>query len=101
MEVGTRHIQWDIGRVDDTVQQRHEFRDNAFQFVGDIDLVAIELHAVLLQVELVLHLRKIQNAGEVEGIIHIEVDLEHRIFKVHRIKFVVELLVVLIGEGRW
>ena len=99
LQIGTGDVERDVGRVDDAVQQGHKLGDDALQLVGDKDLVAVELHAVFLEVELVLDFREIEDAGEVEGVVHVEVDLEHRVLEVHRIEFVVELLVVLIGEG--
>ena len=97
LEVGAGDVQRDVGRVDDAVQQVHEVGHDAFQLIGDKDLVAIELHAVLLEVELVLDFREVEHAGEVEGVIDVQVDVEHRLLERHRVEFVVELVIVLVG----
>lgn len=80
------------------MQKRHKFGDDAFQFVSDIYLVAVELHAVFLEVELVFDLREVEHAGEVERVIDIQMDLEERVFEIHRVEFVVELLVVFVVQ---
>ena len=68
--------------------------------VGDKHLITIELHLVFLQFELVFYLREIQHTGEVEGVVHIQVNLEQRIFERHRVELMVEFLVVFVGQCR-
>ena len=77
-------------------------RHDIFDFVGDVNLVAIELNLVAVNVEVVLDLREIEDTGEVERIVHVEMDVEKRLVHLERIEFVVELIVVLIGKvGRF
>ena len=95
LEVASAHVQGNVRRVDNTVQQRQELGHNAFYGVGHEDLVAIELYLVALDVEVVLYLREVEDAGQVEGVIHIEVNPEER-FVGHREEVTVELLVVLV-----
>ena len=100
LEVRTTDVERDIRAVDDAVQQRQVFRDDVLHFVGDVDLVAVELDLIAVHVEVRLDLREIQDTREVERIVHIEVDMEEGFVELHRIEFVVEGLVIFFGQVR-
>ena len=51
LQVGTRHVQRNVRRIDDPVQQCQVFRHDAFHRVGHIHLVAVKLDLVLLQLQ--------------------------------------------------
>ena len=99
LEIASRHIQRDVRRVDDSVQEGKEIRDDIVYMVGDEHLVAVELDVVLLNGHPVLYLREIEDAGKVEGVVDIQVDVEQGIF-LHGIEVLVELHVVLFLELR-
>ena len=98
LQVGTADVQRYIRAVDNAVQEREVFGNDVLHLVGDIDLVAIELNLIAVDVEIVLNLREIEYSGQVERIIDVEVDMEERLLHLHWIEFVVELIVVLVGE---
>ena len=98
LQVGTADVQRDIGAVDDAVEEREVFGNDVLDFVGDVYLVAIELNLIAMDVKVVLNLREIEYSGQVERIIDVEVDMEEGLLKLRWIEFVVELIVVLVGE---
>ena len=53
-----------------------------------------------MYIQVGLDLREIEDTGQVERVVHIEVDMEERFIHLHRIEFVVELVIVLILEVR-
>ncbi len=63
--------------------------------VRDEHLVAVKLDVILLNCHPVLDLREVEDAGEVERIVHVQVNVEQRIF-LHRVEIPVELHVVFI-----
>ena len=95
LQIAATHVQWDIRRVDDTMQQRQEFRHDAFYLVGNEDLIAIELYLVALQINVVLDAWEIENTREIERIVHIQMYPEER-FILHGIKLLIELLVIFV-----
>ena len=99
LEVAAADVERDVGRVDDAVEQRQELGDDALDVVGDEDLVAVELDLVALELDVGLDAREVEDAGEREGVIDVEVDPEQGIV-VHGEERVVELLVVLVLERR-
>ena len=82
------------------MQQGQELGHDAFHSVGHEDLVAIELYLVALDVEVVLYLREVEDASEVEGVIDVEVNPEEGLVG-HREEVAIELLVVLILQVGW
>ena len=62
------------------MQEHEKVGHDIFHFVGDENLPAVELDFVFIQFKIIFHFRKVKNPGEVEGIIHIEVNPEERIF---------------------
>ena len=77
------------------MQQGQELRDDTLYLVCDEYLVAIELDFVTLQVDIRLDTWEVQDTREVEGIIDIQVNPEHRLIA-HRVEGTVETLVVLV-----
>ena len=77
------------------MKQGKEVGNDVVHMVGNEHLVAIELDFVLVYRHTLLDLREVEYAGEVERIVHIEVDVEHRVL-LHRIEGVVEVHVVLL-----
>ena len=75
----------------------HELRNYALHLVGDEHLVAVQLDAVALDVDVALDFREIQYAGQSERVVHVEVNPEHRLFK-SRHEFVIELDIVLVFQ---
>ena len=60
------------------------------------------MYLVALELVAVLHLREIKDAREVEGVVHVEVDVEEWFAEVHRVERVVEVVVFLVldvGRG--
>ena len=64
---------------------------------GNEHLVAVELNLVLLEFELVVHLREIEYTGEVERVVHVEVYPKEWLV-CHWVKLTIELLVVFVFE---
>ena len=96
LQVRTADIQRYIRRVDHAVQQRQVLRHDILHLIGHKDLIAIELYLVALYVQVRFDAREIQYSGQVEGIVHIEVNMEQRFIHLHGVQLVVERLVVLI-----
>ena len=81
------------------MQQGEKIGHNVVHVVGDEHLVAVELDLVAVDGHALLDLREIEYAREIEGIVHVQVYPEHRIF-VHRIQGVVEVQIVFVLEFR-
>ena len=77
------------------MQQCQELRHDTLHLVGHKHLVAIQLNLVALQVDVRLDAWEVEDTREVEGIIHIQVDPEHRLIA-HGVEGAVERLVVLV-----
>ena len=96
LQVRPADVQRDVRTVDHTVQQRQIFRHNVLHLIGHIHLVAIQLDLVAVYIQVALDLREVQNTREVKRIIHIQVNMEQRLLELHRIEFMVELVIVLV-----
>ena len=79
------------------MQQGEEVRNDSLYGVCHEYLVAVQLYAVLLQIQIGLDLGEIEDTGKVEGEIHVKVYPEHRLL-LHGIELAVERLVVIILE---
>ena len=79
LQVAPRHVERNVGRVDHAVQQRQVFRHDALDLIRHIHLIRIELNLVLLYLEVVVDLREIEDARQVERIVDIQVDREQRL----------------------
>ena len=99
LEVASADVQRDVRRIDDAVEQGEEVRHDVLHLVGDEDLVAIELNLVAVDVNVVLDTREIEHAGQVEGIVHVEVNPEERLVG-HGVEVAIELFVVFVFERR-
>ena len=100
LQIATRYVQRNIWRIDNTLKQHHEVRHNAFHAVGYEHLVAIELDAVFANVEVVLDFWEVENTGEGEREVNIQVNPKQRVF-LTGLDSVVELDVVLVFEFGW
>ena len=98
MQVAAAHVQGDVGAVQYAVQQHQVVGHHALHAVGHEHLVAVQLNLVACRVDSLAHLGEIQNARQVEGVVHIEVNLEQGVFEVHGVQLVVELLIVLVCQ---
>ena len=81
------------------MKQGQEVRHDAFYRVGHIYLIAIQLNLVALQVDVALDFREVEHTGQVERIVHVQVNPEQR-FVGHRIQVAIELLVVFFLQFR-
>ena len=97
LQVAAGDVQRDVRRVDDTVQQRHEVRDDVVHMVRHEHLVAVQGDLVPVDGDALLDLREVQDTGEVERIVHVQVDVEQRLL-VHRIQGAVEREVIFLLE---
>ena len=85
LQVRAANVEGYVGRVEHAVQQHKIFGHNTFHRVGNEYLIAVQLYAVLLGVHSAFHLGEIEYSGEVEGIVHVQMYLEQRIFEIHRV----------------
>ena len=99
LEIASADVQRDVWRVDHAVQQRQELGHDALHLVGHEDLVAVELDLVLLQFDVRLDLREVEDSREVERVVDVQVDPEQRLVA-HRVERAVERLVVLVLQCR-
>ncbi len=95
LQITPGYVQGNIRGVYHTMQQGQEIGHDILYRIGDEHLVAVKLNLVLGHVQTVLDLGEIQDTGEVEGVVHIQMDVEQR-FLQHRIELAVELHVVLL-----
>ena len=98
LQITAADVQRNVGRIDDTMQQRQELGHDTLHLVGDEHLVAIELNLVALKFDVGMHAGEIQNARQVERIVHIQVNPEQRLV-LHGIKRAVEALVVFVLQA--
>ena len=78
LQVASRYIQRNVGRVDYAMQQSQKIGHDAFYRIGNKHLIAIELYFVALQVEVAFYFRKVENTRQVERIVHIQMNVEKR-----------------------
>ena len=81
------------------MEEREELRHDAFHLVGDEHLVAVELNLVLLQVDVRLDAREVEDTREVEGVVDVQVNPEQRLV-LHGVEGAIERLVVLVLQRR-
>ena len=99
LEVAARHVERNVGRVDHAVQQREVLRHDALYLVRHVHLVRIELNAVLLNLEVVVNLREVENTRQMERIVDVQMDRKERLVG-HGVELAVELPVLLLGDFR-
>ena len=85
LQVAALNIQWNIWRIEYTMEKHEEIRYNSLDRIRYKYLVAIQLNLIALDLEVFLHLWEKENSGEVEWIIHIQVNIEERIFECGRV----------------
>ena len=95
LQIGTGYVQRNIRRIEYTVQQCQKVWNNTLYRVRYIDLIAIKLDFVLVQLYIALYLREVQNTSKMERIIHVQMYPEQG-FIGHRIEVAIELLVILV-----
>jgi len=95
LQIAPGNVQRDIRGIYHSVQQCQEVRDNAFHRVSHEYLVAVQLYLVFLNFEVVPDLREVEDPGQFERIIDVQVDVEERLLA-HRVQLAVEACVVLI-----
>ena len=61
LQIRTRYVEWNIWGVNDTVEERQEFRNNFGYAVGNEDLIAVEVDFVALYLDVFLDFRKVQD----------------------------------------
>ena len=81
------------------MQQSQKFRHDTLYRICNKDLVAVQLDFVSVQIDVALDAGEIKDTGQVERIIHIQVNPEQRLFR-HRVEVLVELLIVLVLQFR-
>ncbi len=96
MQEGAAHIQGQVRTVDHALQEHQEIRDDLLDVVGDEHLAGKQLDLALAGTEIVGDFGEIEDALQVEGIIHIQVHVEQRLV-VHMENLLVEIPVFLIG----
>ena len=77
------------------MQQGQELRYDALHLISDENLIAIQLDLIALQIDVRLDAWEVKDTREVERIIHIQVNPEHRLIA-HGVEGTVERLVVLV-----
>jgi len=97
LQVAARDVERNVRRVDHAVQQRQVLRYDALDLIRHEHLVRVELDLVLLDFEVVVDLREVEYARQVERIVDVQVDREQRLVA-HRVELAVELLVLLLGD---
>ena len=76
LQVRTRYVQRDVGRIKHAVEQRQEVGHDAFYRIRNVYLVAVKLYLVLVQLDVALHFGEVEHASEVERIVHVQVNPE-------------------------
>ena len=99
LQIASRDVERNVGRVDHAVQQRQVFGYYSVDLIGNEDLIRVELDLVLLYLKVVVYLREIEYAREVERIVDVQMYVEQRIVA-QGVKLAVELLVLLLGNLR-
>ena len=92
----TGHVQRQVRAVDHALEQHQELRNDLLDVVRHEHLVVIQLDHALAGRELVLQLREVQNALQVERELRVQVNPEQRVVVVVEY-VVVELPVFLVG----
>ena len=79
------------------MQQCQVLRYDAIDLVGDVYLVGVELDLVLLNLEVVVDAREVEDTRQVKWVVDIQVDIEQRLVA-ERIELAVELFVLLLRD---
>ena len=97
LKVAARHVQRNVRRIDNPVQQRQELGNDALHRIGHVHLVAVKLYPILLNLEIVVDFREIENPRQVERIVDVEMYPEQRVVAA-RIELPVEFPVLFVGH---
>ena len=89
-------VQRQIRAVDHALEQQQEFRNDFLNIVRHEHLIVVELDHALAGGELVLDLREVQDALEVEGVLRVQMDPEQRLLVIVE-HLVIERAVFLVG----
>ena len=81
LQEGAAHVQGQVGAVDHALEQHQKFGNDLFDVVRHEHLAVEQLDFALLAAKVPLDPGEIQNALEVEGIIHVEMHPEQGILK--------------------
>ena len=78
------------------MQKGEEIGDNIFDVVGDEDVVGIQMNLIPAQFHFFLQLREVQNACQIEWEVHVQMNMEKRVFEIHRIQVPIKFLIIFI-----
>ncbi|MCY1239172.1 hypothetical protein D9M72_519510 [compost metagenome] len=101
MKVRTRNIQRNVWRVDNAFQHRQEFRNDSFYIIRYIYLILVQLDFIFLNLQIACHFWEIQNSCQVKRIVYVQMDVEKRLFELHRIQFSVEIFIIVFRKIGW
>ena len=62
LQIGTAHIEGNIGGIDDSVHQFEPFGQYAFQLIGNENAVTVQTDAVFLRYNALLQFGEIENS---------------------------------------
>ncbi len=97
MQRAARHVQRNVRRVDHTVQQHQKLRNNVFDIIGHVNLIAVQLDFIFLNFKRIVHFREVKHASQVEREVDIQVNPEHRCLT-ERVQLLVEIFVIFIRQ---
>ena len=97
LQIAAAYVERYVGTVNDTMEEREEFRNDTLDGIRDEDLIAVELYLVALQLNAVLDLGEVKNTCQVEGIVNVEVNPEQGLIA-HGEEVTVESLVIIVLE---
>ena len=95
LQCGSRYVQRQVRAVQHALEQHEIFRNDLLDIVGDEDLIVVQLDHAFRRLVFQVDLREIQDALEVERIIHVQVDPEQGLLVIVE-EPAVELLVFLL-----
>ena len=96
LQEGAGHVQRDVRRVYYPSQQHQEVGNNTFHLISYKYLILIKLDLIFFDIQVIGQFWEEQNTGKVEWIINIQMNMEKRILKLHRIQFAVEIFIIFI-----
>ena len=99
LQVSAAYVQGDVRGVYHAVEQGQKIRNYVVYMVGDEHLVAVELYLVLVDGHALLDLGEVEHAGEVEGVVYVQMDPEHGLL-FEGVEGLVEVLVVFVLQFR-
>ena len=79
------------------MEQSKEIRNNTFYRIRNINLITIQLNLILIQINIALYLREVEDTGQMERIVYIQMNPEQR-FVWHRIKLTIEFFIIFVRQ---